>query len=170
MRFPLSETSMKWAPIYIPLVFGLVWLYNSYKLGRLNQLHMKKKLILTVAFLISLLPMLLNQYGGRKGVQEITGLINLLNPIGLAAAATFLIGVWVPFRKKTLNTVLGAVGCIGMVISEVYKFFTWHVLTITGEISLQHSIRFAFPEFYVGLSVSVIMVAVYFLITVRVKD
>ena len=42
MRFPLSETSMKWAPIYIPLVFGLVWLYNSYKLGRLNQLRMKK--------------------------------------------------------------------------------------------------------------------------------
>ena len=37
MRFPLSETSAKWAPIYIPLVFGLVWLFNSYKLGRLNM-------------------------------------------------------------------------------------------------------------------------------------
>ena len=32
---------------------------------------MKKKIILTIAFLISLLPMLLNQYGGMKGVQEI---------------------------------------------------------------------------------------------------
>lgn len=131
---------------------------------------MKKKSLLSAAFVISLLPMLLNQYGGRKGVQEITGLINLLNPIGLAAAATFFVGVWVPFRKKILNTVLGAVGCIGMVISEVYKFFTWHTLTITGEISLQHSIRFAFPEFYVGLCVSLVMVAVYFVITVRVKD
>lgn len=114
--------------------------------------------------------MLLNQYGGMKGVQEITGLINLLNPIGLVAAAIFFVGVWVPFRKKILNTLLGAAGCIGMVVSEVYKFFTWHVLTITGEISLQHSIRFAFPEFYLGLCVSLVMVAVYFVITVRVKD
>ena len=37
---------------------------------------MKKKIILSIAFLISLLPMLFNQYGGLKGVQEITGLIN----------------------------------------------------------------------------------------------
>ena len=131
---------------------------------------MKKKSLLSAAFVISLLPMLLNQYGGMKGVQEITGLINLLNPIGVAAAASFLVGVWAPFRKRILNTVLGALGCIGMVISEVYKFFTWHALTITGEISLQHSIRFAFPEFYVGLCVSLVMVAVYFVITVRVKD
>ena len=131
---------------------------------------MKKKILLSAAFVISLLPMFLNQYGGMKGVQEITGLINLVNPIGLAAAATFLIGVWVPFQKKILNTILGAAGCIGMVVSEVYKFFTWHVLTITGEISLQHSIRFAFPEFYLGLCVSLVMVAVYFVITVRVKD
>ena len=42
---------------------------------------MKKKILLTTAFIISLLPMLMNQYGGMKGVQEITGLINLLNPI-----------------------------------------------------------------------------------------
>ena len=131
---------------------------------------MKKKSLLSTVFLISLLPMLLNQYGGMKGVQEITGLINLINPIGLTAAATFFVGVWVPFWNKSLNRVLGTVGCTGMVVSEVYKFFTWHVLTITGEISLQHSIRFAFPEFYVGLCASVIMVVIYFVITVKVKD
>ena len=136
----------------------------------MNQIHKNKKVLLTVFFVISLLPMLLNQYGGRKGVQEIIGLINLLNPIGLAAAVTYLVGVWVPFRKKNLNTVLGAVGCIGMVVSEVYKFFTWHALTITGEISLQHSIRFAFSEFYVGLCVSLAMVVLYFVITLKVKE
>ena len=53
---------------------------------------MKKKIILTAAFIISLLPMLLNQYGGRKGVQEISGLINLLNPIGIVSAVLFIIG------------------------------------------------------------------------------
>ena len=136
----------------------------------MNQIHKNKKVLLTVFFVISLLPMLLNQYGGRKGVQEITGLINLLNPIGLAAAVTYLVGVWIPFRKKNLNTVLGATGCMGIVVSEAYKFFTWHALTITGEISLQHSIRFAFPEFYAGLCVSLAMVALYFVITLKVKE
>ena len=136
----------------------------------MNQIHKNKKLLLTLFFAISLLPMLMNQYGGRKGVQEITGLINLLNPIGLAAAVTYLVGVWAPFRKKNLNTVLGAVGSIGMVVSEVYRFFTWHTLTITGEISLQHSIRFAFPEFYAGLCVSLAMVVLYLVITLKVKE
>ena len=136
----------------------------------MNQIHKNKKVLLTVFFVISLLPMLLNQYGGRKGVQEISGLINLLNPIGLAAAVTYLVGVWAPFRKKNLNTLLGAVGCIGMVVSEVYKFFTWHALTITGKINLQHSIRFAFPEFYVGLCVSLAMVVLHFVITLKVNE
>ena len=136
----------------------------------MNQMHKNKKILLTVFFVISLLPMLLNQYGGRKDVQEITGLINLLNPIGFAAAVTYLVGIWAPFRKKNLNTLLGAVGCIGMVVSEVYKFFTWHALTITGKISLQHSIRFAFPEFYLGLCVSMAMVILYFVITLKVNE
>ena len=130
---------------------------------------MKKKSVLSAAFIISLLPMLLNQYGGRKGVQEITGLVNLLNPIGIMAVALFVIGVWVPFKKKIISKILGALGTIGIVASEVYKFFTWHVLTITGEVSLQHSIRFAFPEFYIGLAVSLVMVVAYFIIDKKVN-
>ena len=40
---------------------------------------MKKKIILTIAFLISLLPMLLDQYGGMKGVPEFyIGLVSSL--------------------------------------------------------------------------------------------
>lgn len=125
---------------------------------------MKKKITLSAAFLISLLPMLLNQYGGLKGVQEITGLINLLNPIGIISALLFAAGVWVPFRKAGAGFALGAFGTVGMVMSEVYQFFTWHVMTITGKMSLQHSIRLAFPEFYMGLAVSIGMVAAYFMI------
>ena len=56
---------------------------------------MKKKIKLTIAFLISLLQMLLNQYGGMKGVQKISGLINLFNPIGIISVLLFIIGVWV---------------------------------------------------------------------------
>ena len=118
---------------------------------------MKKKIILSTAFIISLLPMLLNQYGGAKGVQEITGLINLLNPIGLVSVALFVVGVWFPFEKQVID------------ISEVYEFFTWHVLTITGEVSLQNSIGLAFPEFYIGLVISLVMMVAYFVIDKKVR-
>ena len=131
---------------------------------------MKKKGILTTAFIISLLPMLLSQYGGMKGVQEISGLINLFNPIGIISVLLFIIGVWVSFKNKKINKILGGLGAIGIVVSEIYNFFTWHILTITGEMSLQNSINFAFPEFYIGLAISVVMVILYFSIDKIVKE
>lgn len=125
---------------------------------------MKKKIILTITFVISLLPMLLNQYGRLKGVQEISGLINLCNPIGIVAVLLFIIGVWTPFKNKKINKILGGFGVVGIVISEIYNFSTWHIMTITGEMSIHNSFEFAFPEFYVGLVISLIMVVVYFVI------
>lgn len=131
---------------------------------------MKKKVILTIAFVISLLPMLLSQYGGMKGVQEISGLINLVNPIGIISVLLFIIGVWVIFKNKKINKILGGIGTIGIVVSEIYNFFTWHILTITGEMSLQNSINFAFSEFYIGLAISVVMVILYFSIDKIAKE
>ena len=135
---------------------------------------MKKQCILSAAFLVSLLPMLLNQYGGMKGVQEITGMINLLTPnvfpIGIIAVVLFFVGVWAPFEKKSTGKVLGVLGVIGIVAAEIYTFFTWHVLTITGEVSVQHSLEFAFPEFYLGLAVSVLMVVAYFVIDRKIEN
>jgi len=72
----------------------------------------------------------------------------------------FFIGIFFWFDKRT-GKIMGYLGTVGIVISEIYKFFTWHVMTITGEISLKNSIRFAFPEFYVGLVISILMVIVY---------
>lgn len=131
---------------------------------------MRKKIILTVAFLISLLPMLLNQYGGMKGVQEISGLINLFNPIGIISVLLFIVGVWVSFKNKKINKILGTLGTIGIVVSEIYNFFTWHIMNITGKMSIQNSIEFAFPEFYVGLLISLIMIFVYLCIDKIVKE
>lgn len=131
---------------------------------------MKKKVILSIAFLASLLPMLLNQYGGLRGVQEITGLINLINPIGILSVVLFAVGIWFPFENPLIGKILGALGTLGIIASEIYKFFTWHVMTISGEISIQHSIRFAFPEFYFGLIVSFFMVVAYFVIDAFVKE
>lgn len=129
---------------------------------------MKKKIILTIAFLLSLLPMLLNQYGGRKGVQEISGVINLFNPIGMISLVLFAAGVWLPIDNTKIGKLLGGLGVVGIVLAEIYEFFTWHILTITGELSLRSSIRFAFPEFYIGLIISLAMVWIYFFINKKV--
>ena len=131
---------------------------------------MKKKIVLSTAFIISLLPMLMNQYGGLKGIQEISGMINLLNPIGIVSVVLFVAGVWIPFRMPIIRKCLGLFGTAGIVLSEIYKFLTWHVMTITGEISIQHSIDLAFPEFYMGLVVSLAMVIAYFVIDKRILD
>lgn len=131
---------------------------------------MKKKIILTIAFLISLLPMLLNQYGGMKGVQEISGLINLLNPIGIISMLVFLAGVWVSFKNKKINKILGILGTIGIVVSEIYEFFTWYIKNITGKMSIHNSMEFDFPEFYVGVVISLIMIFVYLCIDKIVKE
>ena len=131
---------------------------------------MKKKIILTIAFVISLLPMLLNQYGWMKGVQEISGLINLLNPIGIISMLVFFAGVWASFENEKINKILGILGTIGIVVSKIYEFFTWHIMNITGKMSIQNSIEFAFPEFYVGLLISLIMIFVYLCIDKIVKE
>lgn len=131
---------------------------------------MKKKIKLTIAFLVSLLPMLLNQYGWMKGVQEISGLINLLNPIGIISMLVFFAGVWASFENEKINKILGILGTIGIVVSKIYEFFTWHIMNITGKMSIQNSIEFAFPEFYVGLLISLIMIFVYLCIDKIVKE
>lgn len=131
---------------------------------------MKKKIILSIAFIFSLLPMFLNQYGGAKGIEEISGLSNLFNPIGIISVVLFIIGIWVKFKNSIINKVLSILGVIGIVVSEIYQFLTWHILTITGEMSIKNSIKLAFPEFYVGLVVSLIMVVAYFVIDKLVKE
>ena len=117
---------------------------------------MRNKVILFTSFTISLFPMFMKQYGGCKGVQEITGMINLLNPIGILSVVLFLAGVWTPFHNKSVNKILGAMGVIGIVIS--------------GELSLQNSLSLAYPEFYIGLAVSVFMVMAYFIIDKVVEE
>ena len=131
---------------------------------------MKKKIILSILFIFSLLPMLLNQYGGSKGIQEISGLVNLINPIGIISVLLFIIGIWLPFKNIIVNKTFSILGLIGIVVSEVYQFLTWHIQNITGKMSLQNSIKFAFPEFYIGLAISLIMIVAYFVIDKVIKE
>ena len=131
----------------------------SNKVGSRN-----KQVILTILFIMSLMPMLLYQFGGMRGVQEISGLIILLSPITIVSIILFFLGIWFKFKNKITNKILGGIGVVGIVISEIYEFFTWYTIGITKDINLSNSINLAFPEFYIGLLISIIMVFIYFFI------
>lgn len=136
----------------------------SNKVGSRN-----KQVILTILFIMSLMPMLLYQFGGMRGVQEISGLIILLSPITIVSIILFFLGIWFKFKNKKTNKILGGIGVIGIVISEIYEFFTWYTISITKDINLYNSINLAFPEFYIGLLISIIMVFIYFFIDKIIK-
>lgn len=136
----------------------------SNKVGNRN-----KQVILTILFIMSLMPMLLYQFGGMRGVQEISGLIILLSPITIVSIILFFLGIWFKFKNKITNKILGGIGVVGIVISEIYEFFTWYTIGITKDINLSNSINLAFPEFYIGLLISIIMVFIYFFIDKIVK-
>ena len=138
--------------------------YSKYKNIR------NKRLVLSILFVMSLSPMFLNQYGGLRGVQEISGLINILNPFGILSILMFILGIWFPFKNNKISKIFGACGVLGIVVSEIYNYFTWYITNITGEFSLYNSIQFAFPEFYIGLLISILMVVVYFSIDKIVKN
>lgn len=136
----------------------------SNKVGSRN-----KQVILTILFIMSLMPILLYQFGGMRGVQEISGLIILLSPITIVSIILFFLGIWFKFKNKKTNKILGGIGVVGIVISEIYEFFTWYTIGITKDINLYNSINLAFPEFYIGLLISIIMVFIYFFIDKIIK-
>lgn len=122
---------------------------------------MKRRVFLTIAFVISLIPMFANQYGGVRGVREISGLNNLWNPIGIIAAILFLIGLWVPFKNAHIGKTLSIVGLIGVIAAEIYTFLTWPIPAYQESLNLAFSFENAFPEFYLGLTTSALMIVTY---------
>lgn len=122
---------------------------------------MKRKIFLTIAFIISLIPMLANQYGGVRGVREISGLSNLWNPIGIIAVILFLIALWAPIKNIKIAKIIGIIGLIGVIAAEIYTFLTWPLPAYQDSINLAFSFENAFPEFYLGLVTSALMVVTY---------
>lgn len=122
---------------------------------------MRKKIFLTIAFIVSLIPMVANQYGALRGVQEVSGLINLWNPIGMIAVILFIIGVWFPFKNPKIGKVVGLIGLIGIILAEIYTFLTWQEAWRVNGIDIAESFENAFPEFYLGLITSTLMIVIY---------
>ena len=48
--------------------------------------------------------------------------------------------------------------------------YSKYIQNITGKFNIYNSIRFAFPEFYIGLGISLLMVIIYFYIDKIIKE
>ena len=122
---------------------------------------MKKKIILSVVFILSLIPMCFSQYGGLKGVQEISGIINLTNPIGFVAVILFFVGVWRIFKNTNIGKYFPYIAMVGIVLSELNNFLTWNYPNISYLDVIKNSFNMVFPMFYIGLIVSIAVIVIY---------
>ena len=122
---------------------------------------MKKKMLLSIIFILSLIPMCFSQYGSAKGVEEVPGIINLTNPLGIIAVILYFAGIWINFKKEKINKCLPYIGMVGIILSELINLLTWGYPSTSYLDGIRNCFRRVFPMFYVGLIISVILIFVY---------
>ncbi len=131
---------------------------------------MKKKILLSVLFIISLIPMFFSQYGGAKGVQEVSGIINLTNPIGFIAVILFFVGIWGNFKNTNIRKYFPYIAMVGIILSELNNFLTWNYPNTSYLEGIKNSFNMVFPMFYIGLIVSILLIIVYRFTDKKIKD
>lgn len=117
-------------------------------------MKVSQKITLTVLLAVNLALMAATWFGGAKGIQEISGLIVLTNPINLVSVLLILLGLWLKKVEK-LQYWLVYGGFMGMIAAELYEFFTWYTHTINAGFGVLKSFSMAQPLFYVGLMLTV---------------
>lgn len=123
---------------------------------------MKKKLILSIIFIISLIPMLFPQYGG--GAVRVSGIINLISPIGMVSVVLFWVGVWFKFKNADISRYLPYFGMVGIILSELNNLMTWNYPNKSFLEGISHCFENVFPMFYVGVIISIIIIFIYFFV------
>lgn len=117
-------------------------------------MKMWQKITLSVMLAANIILMFMPWFGAMKGVQEISGIIVLKNPVTIISILAVLAGVWIKPIEKIRNYFIYS-GFAGIIAVEVYEFFTWYTHTINPSIGFFKSFTFAFPEFYLGLVVTI---------------
>ena len=131
---------------------------------------MKKKILLSVLFIISLIPMFFSQYGGAKGVQEVSGIINLTNPIGFIAVILFFVGIWGNFKNTNIRKYFPYIAMVGIILSELNNFLTWNYPNTSYLDGIKNSFNMEFPMFYIRVIVSILLIIVYRFTDKKIKD
>ncbi len=127
---------------------------------------LKSKIFLSVVFLISLLPMLANQYTHVQGVTYLSGLTNIAHIFGIVFLLLVVIGIWAPLPTSFLNHILSLAGLIGIVACEIITFLYIPRSDSGSPINLGDSFAAAQPEFYLGLLTSLLAIFIYICVAI----
>ncbi len=119
----------------------------------------KQKIIVSALLIAVILSMCLPWFGGARKVQEIRGTIVLLHPITICCIVLSVAGIWASSLKYA--NALATTGLCGMIGMELHYFLTWHIQTVSGKFSVTDSFHLAYPEFYVGLGLTVLTFLTY---------
>ena len=122
---------------------------------------MKKKMLLSIIFILSLIPMCFSQYGSAKGVEEVSGIINLTNPLGIIAVILYFSGIWINFKKEKINKCLPYIGMVGIILSELINLLTWGYPSTSYLDGIKNCFSRVFPMFYVGLITSIFLIVIF---------
>lgn len=120
---------------------------------------MKRKIVMTFIFIMSLSTMAMTWFGGQRGVQEISGFIMMNNPIAVTCIILTFIGIWAEWGYTSY--MLSWIGLTGLIAMEIYEFLTWHILTISGTFNLSISFDLCYPEFFIALMSTFITFLIY---------
>ena len=117
----------------------------------------KHQLLSSIILIVCVLFMFLSWFGGHRGVQEIPGTIMLYHPITIVGILITLIGIW--FCNHRFAMIFGILGPCLLLMMELFYFFTWHIETGTGKFNLEASFSLAYPEFYFGFGITLVLLA-----------
>ena len=120
---------------------------------------MKRKILMTIIFIMSLSTMFMTWFGGYKGVQEISGFILMNNPIAVTCMMITIFSIWMHWGYTSY--ILCCIGLIGIIAMEIYEFLTWHILTISGSFNLALSFDWCNPEFYIAVMSMIATLLIY---------
>ena len=113
-------------------------------------------------YCLSIMPMIMNQYGFSRTAGAITGFINLFNPIGVFFTILFFVGVCGNMFSSNTRKKFGFLGLLGIVIAEVYTYFTAYNYGSGQPIDMEKARSDVLvPEFYIGIVVSLLCVIIY---------
>ncbi|MEF9962233.1 MAG: hypothetical protein RR670_00825 [Erysipelotrichaceae bacterium] len=128
----------------------------------------KTKIVLVILFILSLTPMCLVQFGANSiGVLAHNGLMILFEPLCILSIIIYFVSLWHDFEQPKLNYVLGIIALLGVILSEIKCFlFSYYNGPIT-ELELSYCISMAYPSFYLGLMISIIMLLIYLIVVYK---
>ena len=120
---------------------------------------MKRKILMTIIFIMSLSTMFMTWFGGYKGVQEVSGFILMNNPIAVTCMMITIFSIWMHWGYTSY--ILCCIGLIGIIAMEIYEFLTWHIFPLSGVFSLRLSLELCYPQFYIALMSTIATFFIY---------